>query len=232
MKTNLTLAVLLLFVFLKINAQERPNLFVGYNLYQFGNATYTHIENGNTIADFNNIKVNHMLYDIDVAIGNTYFRLDISSIAGTFLDDVFGDGNKDYLQSFHLGVGYVTYESPIEITSNSDLAIGASLFTNSTLLQGPIFNNDKEDFGTYGYSIIADYQLDDYLNVFAEYSRGKRTSGETADKIREFRIRAAYNIYNGIYVTLSSNIKKYIDEGPDYKKEVGATTFSFGLLFR
>jgi outer membrane receptor protein involved in Fe transport len=232
MKTKLTLAFLLLFMLLKVSAQERPNLFFGYNLYQFGSASYTHVENGNTISDISGIKVNHFLYDIDVAIGNTYIRLDVSSVAGTFLDGYLGGDEKDFLQPFQLGVGYVTYNSPIEITTNSDLAIGASVFINSTLLSGPALGNGKEDFGTYGYSIIADYQLDDYLNVFAEYSRGKRNEGEAADRIREFRVRAAYNIYNGIYVTLSSNLKKYTDEGPDYKKEVGATTFSIGLLFR
>lgn len=232
MKTKLTLVITLLFMFLKVSAQERPNLVIGYNLYQFGNASYTEVRDGNTVSDISGIKVNHFLYDIDFAIGNTYVRADVSSIFGTFLDGYLGGEEKDFLQNTHFGVGYVTYNSPIEITSNSDLAIGASVFINSAFLSGPVFNSDKEDFGVYGYSIITDYQLDDYLNVFAEYSRGKRTEGASVIKMREFRVRAGYNIYRGIFATLSTNFKKYTDEGDNYSKELTATTFSLGLLFR
>ena len=223
------------------NAQEtlaRANDFIArYNtgsivISEGATVLATHTITGMSASNSGNNAVINSTTIADVAIGNTYIRLDVSSVAGTFLDGYLGGDKKDFLQPFQLGVGYVTYNSPIEITTNSDLAIGASVFINSTLLSGPALGNGKEDFGTYGYSIIADYQLDDYLNVFAEYSRGKRNEGEAADRIREFRVRAAYNIYNGIYVTLSSNLKKYTDEGPDYKKEVGATTFSIGLLFK
>ena len=70
MKTKLTLAFLLLFMLLKVNAQERPNLHIGYNLYQIGKASYTEVRDGITTADISGIEANHFLYDIDFIIGN------------------------------------------------------------------------------------------------------------------------------------------------------------------
>lgn len=230
MKTKFLLCICLFTLVCHSNAQERDYIQISYDLYQKGKAKYTLTDNGNITQNLDNVKLNHYLYDLTIRLDNYYFRLDASAIAGTFLDELISKKEKNYLQTTHIGIGFLTTNSPLAITENSDLVFGITGFIDSAFLDADGLQ-DKVDFGTYGYSLIADYQLGDTFNAFVEYARGKRglTNGENL--MRSFRARLSYNIYRGIYLTATTNIKKYEEAETNTLDQVNATTFSFGLLF-
>lgn len=230
MKTKHILFICSFAFFLKTNAQERNNFQLSYDLYQAGKASYELSNNGNITQNIDNIKFNHFLYDLTIRFDNYYFRIDASAIAGTFLDKVISNKEKNYLQTTHVGIGFLTTNSPLQITDNSDLVFGITGFIDSAFLDANGLQ-DKVDFGTYGYSLIADYQMGDSLNAFVEYARGKRGQTDGENIMRSFRARVSYNIYNGIYLTGTANIKKFEETEANELHKVNATTFSLGLLF-
>lgn len=230
MKTKHILFICSFAFFLKTNAQERNNFQLSYDLYQAGKASYELSNNGNITQNIDNIKLNHFLYDLTIRFDNYYFRIDASAIAGTFLDKVISNKEKNYLQTTHVGIGFLTTNSPLQITDNSDLVFGITGFIDSAFLDANGLQ-DKVDFGTYGYSLIADYQMGDSLNAFVEYARGKRGQTDGENIMRSFRARVSYNIYNGIYLTGTANIKKFEETEATELHKVNATTFSLGLLF-
>lgn len=232
MKTKLFYLLAIIFISTTTFSQEREDIMY-YDLYQFGSAKYTHTLNGRVNLSADDIKPNHMILDVGFTVGDIYFRLDTSTILGTFLDDLFSETKDTYLSPINLGIGYLLNDYPIKITENSDLVFGLGGFVDSVSLKTTINNkNVKESFGSYGFSILADYQLGDTLNLFTEYYNGSLKSEGAKSKKSELRTKLSYAVYGNLYLSFTASFKSNSREAINSLQELSASTYSIGIFMR